>query len=311
MAEQGTPRQRVKAMVRGELPVRPLLLPVVFALGSRLENLALRDFMGNPTKIANALRQIRSVLKVDGLACYWDPLLEIEALTSTDAKSVEQLRQRVDAAGGIAKMGRVRVAVEVLQRLKVMLKDEPALMVRVTGPQTLASQLGAPSEGLEFAAEITASLVQSYLEAGADVVLLAENALPTKDFERWRALVDPVINLIRFFETFPVLWFEQALSPEDLKMIRKNRWDCAISLNGLPQAIADGRGVASLLGLSMQGLDLLRSEDQMDAWAASILADVATVGASFLTSPDPPATCDLRALGKTLSAIRGHLVSAA
>ncbi len=236
MIEQGTPRQSVKALVRGEMLTRPLLLPVVFSLGARLENLPLRDFLGNPTKIANALRQIRSVLKVDGLACYWDPVLELEALTSTNAESIAQLRRGVEAAGGVAKMGRVRVAVEVLQRLKVMLKDEPVLMVRVTGPNTLALQLSASSEssageGLEFAAEITASLVQSYLEAGADMVLLAESALATQDFERWRALVDPVINVIRFFEALPVLWFDQALPPEDLKMIRENRWDCAICLS--------------------------------------------------------------------------------
>ena len=80
MAEQRTPRQMVTALVRGKALARPLLLPVVFSLGSRLENLPPRDFLGNPTKIANALRQIRSTLKIDGLTCYWDPLLEVEAL---------------------------------------------------------------------------------------------------------------------------------------------------------------------------------------------------------------------------------------
>ena len=62
MAESTTPRGVIKALLRGEAPHRPLLMPIIFSLGSRLESLALRDFHSNPTKIANALRQIRSVL---------------------------------------------------------------------------------------------------------------------------------------------------------------------------------------------------------------------------------------------------------
>src|ERR1700733_5972374 len=75
MTEANTPRGMIKALLRGELPPRPLLMPAIFSLGSRLENLPLRDFQRNPTKIANALRQIHSVLKVDGPGCYFDPFL--------------------------------------------------------------------------------------------------------------------------------------------------------------------------------------------------------------------------------------------
>ena len=60
-----TPRAIIKAWLQGEIPSRPLLMPILFSLGARLENLPLRDFQSNPTKIANALRQIRGVLKVD------------------------------------------------------------------------------------------------------------------------------------------------------------------------------------------------------------------------------------------------------
>jgi hypothetical protein len=336
MAEQGTPRQMVKALVRGEALARPLLLPVVFSLGSRLENLPLRDFLGNPTKIANALRQIRSTLKIDGLTCYWDPLLEVEALggnvewksdgsrtliaANAGGINSDGLRQTVEAAGGIAKMGRVRVAVEVLQRLKVMLKDEPALMVRVTGPHTLARQLTAssnsspsssPGDMLEFAADVTASMVRGYLEAGADVVFLAESALPAKsagDFERWRTLLDPVVNVIRFFEALPVLLFEDAISSQDLEVVRGHSWDCAICLDLQAETAREWQGVAPWLGVSMQGLT--RSEGEFDEWATSILGAASAIHVSFLTSPDLPATSDLKSLAKNLSTIRGHLVSA-
>src|SRR5450755_1084089 len=80
MREPSTPRQMVKALLQGATPSCPLLMPVIFSLGARLQNLELQTFMANPTKIVNALRQIRSVLKVDGLTCYFDPFLEAEAL---------------------------------------------------------------------------------------------------------------------------------------------------------------------------------------------------------------------------------------
>jgi hypothetical protein len=335
----------VKALVRGETLARPLLLPVVFSLGSRLENLPLRDFRGNPTKIANALRQIRSTLKIDGLTCYWDPLLEVEALggsvewksdgsgtlvgenpgANAGGMSNDGLRQRVEAAGGISKMGRVRVAVEVLQRLRVMLKDEPALMVGVTGPHTLATELAAaysptpnsshhfsPDDMLEFAVDVTASLVRSYLEAGADVVFLAESTLPTKssgDFERWRAALDPMVNVIRFFEALPVLLFEDAVSTGDLELVRGHSWDCAICLRSAETA-GNWQGVSPCLGVSMQGLGLARSEGELGQWARSILEAVSAIHVSFLTSSDLPAASDLNSLTKNLSTVRGYLVSA-
>ena len=74
------PRQAVKELLQGIAPSRPLLLPIVFSLGARIENLPLRDFLLNPTKISNALRQIRTHLRSDGVTCYFDPFLEAEAL---------------------------------------------------------------------------------------------------------------------------------------------------------------------------------------------------------------------------------------
>jgi Uroporphyrinogen decarboxylase (URO-D) len=324
----------VKALVRGEALACPLLLPVVFSLGSRLENLPLREFVKNPTKIANALRQIRSTLKIDGLTCYWDPLLEVEALrgnvewnsdgtaalSGSTVMDTDSLHRTVEESGGVSKMGRVRVAMEVLQRLKVMLKDEPALMVRVTGPHTLATQLTSssslpadspPGEMLEFAAEVASSLVRGYLEAGADVVFLTESSLPkisTGDFERWKTLLDPMFNVIRFFEALPVLLFDVAISSDDMALVRGHSWDCAICLQGGMEC--DWQGTAPWRGMTIQGLDVVRSEDEIGEWAKATLRAASAIPVSFLTSSDMPARSDLKLLTKTLAAIRGHLVSA-
>src|ERR1700692_2493219 len=83
MAEHSSVRQILKDLVHGGAPSRPLFVPIVFALGSRIENLSLRAFLANPTRISNSLRQTRPHLRSDGVSCYFDPLLEAEALGGT------------------------------------------------------------------------------------------------------------------------------------------------------------------------------------------------------------------------------------
>jgi hypothetical protein len=250
MAEANTPRAMIKALLKGEPPARPLLMPTIFALGSRLEGLSLRDFQRNPTKIANALRQIRRVLKVDGLACYSDPLLEVEALGGTlewqadgsaalarsPFAAVHDLR-KLPSPEQIVDRGRIRVARDVLHRLRVMLHDDPALMVSVSGPLTLAGQLLGNAEGelpidvLQFAAEVTAAVCKNFLESGADIVFLMETSLPhmpAKAWEAWASLLDPIINVVRFYESLPVLLLQDSSSREDIWPALDCNWDCVL-----------------------------------------------------------------------------------
>src|SRR6266849_3697215 len=156
MVEGPTPRQMAKGLLQGISPPRPLFLPIVFSLGARVENLPLRAFLGNPTKISNSLRRIRSHLRPDGVACYFDPNLEAEALGATlcweeDDRQAKvqwsapagkgELPERLLSPEQAAKSGRVSVAVEVIRRLDTLLRDESLLMAGVTGPFTLAARL--------------------------------------------------------------------------------------------------------------------------------------------------------------------------
>jgi hypothetical protein len=246
-------------------------MPIIFSLGARLENLSLRDFQSNPTKIANALRQIRSVLKVDGLTCYFDPLLEAEALGGKrewkpDGQSavtipvfsdVDDLRAKLTRPDSLADRGRIPIACEVLRRLKVILKDEPALMVGVSGPFTLAAQLGGtdspclpPAALVEFAAEVTASVSKTLVEAGADVVLLVESALPEMSSavaqKWWAGLLAPAINVIRFYEALPVVLLNPHIPQESLSAILAPDWECVLCPTVSP---GDSGGMASEPGV--------------------------------------------------------------
>ena len=225
-----TPRAMIRTLLQGGLLPRPLLLPIVFSLGARLENLSPRAFLANATRIASSQRQIRNVLGLDGVTCYFDPYLEAEALGcevtwSTDEMTrvlrppggnAADLRERLRARGEIARQGQIPVACDVLRRLKVMLPGEPALMAGVSGPCALAALLAGSAraaessnhEVVEFAAELVAAVCTSFLESGASVILICEEGASIRDFKQWAELLSPTVNAIRFYEALPVVLFD-------------------------------------------------------------------------------------------------------
>jgi uroporphyrinogen-III decarboxylase len=234
MSDDSTPRRMVKAWLKGEPPSRPLLMPILFSLGARMENLSLKSFQSNPTKIANALRQIRSVMQVDGLVCYFDPMLEIDALGPRPPDG------SWTTPDSLPDKGFIPVACEVLRRAKAMLKDEPALVVPVIGPIGLARRLcradpggstvGFPEEVIQFAAGVTASVARAFAEAGADVIMLAEDfadGLPYGGFEAYSSLQAPVVNIVRFYEALPVLLLGKVAGTA-LDSVKRNIEDCVL-----------------------------------------------------------------------------------
>lgn len=328
----------IQALLRGERQKRTLLMPIIFSLGARLENLPLRDFQSNPTKIANALRQIRSVLKVDGLTCYFDPLLEAEALgcrrewnpegssviTCPPYSDLSDLRRRLNAPDNLADKGGIRVACDVLQRLKVMLQDEPALMVGVTGPFTLAAQLlglneslpsshAPPQDLVEFAVEVTASVSRRFVESGADVVLLVENNLPEISSalaEWWAGLLAPAINVIRFYEALPVLLLNTPqISRESLSAILAADWECVLcpamspgTLEGWAGSPPEGAGMA----VAMPPAFYCTAKTGGDSAPARIREVIPGQILILLTSStDLPAAADPKRLAGVLTALRG------
>jgi hypothetical protein len=259
MPENPTPRQMLKSLLQRIAPPRPLFLPIVFSLGARVESVPLRSFLGNPTKIFNALRRVRAPLRADGLACYFDPWLETEALglpldwesddrpprllrPAAEGKGIlpETLRSPEQAAGG----GRVAVAVEVIRRLNAVLRDEPVLMAGVTGPFTLAARLTGmeneselragdfPAEALEIAAAMITRVASAFVEAGANLIFLQEDVLPLLSEEScddWASRLAPALNIIRFYQALPVLYFSaRAAITESRDRIFHRQWDCIL-----------------------------------------------------------------------------------
>jgi hypothetical protein len=334
MTENSTPRQMLKGLLQGIPQTRPLFLPIVFSLGAKVENLPLREFLGNPTKISNSLRQIRSHLRSDGVACYFDPYLEAEALgavlqwkTGDQPPAIqwphhaekgevpEGLRSPEDAA----KSTRVTVAVEAIRRLKSLLRDEPLLMAGVAGPFTLAARITGLRQGnaarredftdavLELAAATITQIASKFVEAGASVIFIQEDILPVLSAEyreAWASLLAPAINIVRFYEALPVLQIMDSHSfAQNKQVIFQQNWDCVICPALAASAFSAWEMVPSS-GFANLGIALSPEAFQPEASAAETLLELfhafikKSRPAIVTTAGDVPVTTDLKFLAR-------------
>jgi hypothetical protein len=259
MPESVTPRQLLQAFLQGAPPARPLFLPIIFSHGARIEGVPLDVFLTNPTKISNALRQIRGRVRADGVTCYFDSLLEAEALGATVERAGDDgprtLRwPRPSQAGDLpqglrspeeaATSGRVGVAVEVIKRLKAILRDDCLLMAGLSGPYTLAAQLlqlnadgSRPAQdfsapALDLAADTMTAIARALLEAGATAIIIHEETLPILSHDAaadWASRLGTTINIVRFYQALPVLLLPDAGAvAANGDLISQQTWDCVV-----------------------------------------------------------------------------------
>jgi hypothetical protein len=336
-----TPRQVLKGLLQGTPPPRRLFLPMVFSLGAKVENLKLPAFLGNATKITNSLRQIRTHLRSDGVACYFDPFLEAEALGASlhyvneaeppalrwprpaeAGELPENLRSPEDAA----KSARVAVAVEVIQRLKSLMRDEPLLCAGVSGPFTLAAHLldlrpadAPPREhfsdaALELAAATITQIATKFVEAGANVIFIQENIFPVLSAEHcdaWAESLAPAFNIIRFYDALPVLRISDPISfAANKDVVYARNWDC-ILCPALAATATNPAEIAPPPGCANIGIALPASRFQPAAWSSAenfadslhtIMMELRPV--LVTTAGDVPAATDIKLLAKIGEAIR-------
>ena len=326
-----TPRQLVQGLLQGTAPPRPLYLPIVFRHGARVENVPLSAFLTNPTKISNALRQLRGRLRADGVTCYFDPLLETEALggavrweAEDRPPSLHWLRPAV--AGHLpeglrppeeaAKSGRIGVAVEVIRRLKSVLRDDCLLMAGISGPFTLAALLTqlqgddllrAPdiSSALDLAGATISSVAKALLEAGAGVIFIREDVLPAlsaDDASDWASRLATTINIIRFYQALPVLLLpRESATASSREIILQQNWDCVVCpvLDASTPQLPAGFGVALPLEAFEPGESGSASLDDGIRHIAS-----GPRPAVVTTAGDIPATADMERLNKVWENVR-------
>jgi hypothetical protein len=239
------PRQAVRDLAKGQALHQPLTIPLVFALAAKVEGIPLPAFLSNPTKLANSLKHVYDFLRPDGLVCYFDTCFEAEALGcqldwtnypptiisspyGTGKWSAIELES-------LQRKGRIPVALEVTRRIRVMLRDQAALVVGTTGPGALANQLfGAEiiaqiEEGrlraddvLEQCGRVALQVAQWHCEAGADIIFILEEVpgvLPPRYAYALESVLSPLCNVIRFHETLPVLYPRFNAKAQDVEQL--------------------------------------------------------------------------------------------
>jgi len=340
MAETFDPRKAANGLLQGIAPPRALFLPIVFSLGARIENIPLRNFLSNPTKISNALRQIRTHLRSDGVTCYFDPLLEAEALGGAldwDAQGQRaalrwpQPGENFELPCGLrspdeaARSGRIPVAVEVIARLKPLIRGQSLLMAGVTGPFTLAALLThindangkldrAPADAaLDLAGEATAAVARAFVEAGADAIFICERVLPSLTSESaldWNARLATTVNIIRFYEALPVLLLTcEGATAANSDLISRQAWDCVVCAETRSLPPSGFRSLATL-GPSKFGVALPLGAFRPDSPNAESLAPMISPAildsnpAVVTTAGDIPANVDLKRLNKLSEEVR-------
>jgi hypothetical protein len=336
MPANPTPRQILASLLQGAPPSRPLLLPIVFSLGAKIENVSPHDFLGNATKISNSLRQIRTHLRSDGVACYFDPALELEALgasphreadgrlpaiTSAHSAGMGTLPRSLRSPGDAAKSPGVKVAVEVISRLKSSFRDEPLLMAGVTGPFTLAARLAQldrkdalraedlPASALDAAASVITAISSAFVEAGANLIFMQEEILPALSAETcqaWASLLAPTLNIVRFYEALPVLQLSRHDSfVKNAAVIFEHSWECVLCLpleaiaHLAPEKIPVPGAVVLGISLPLASFQPDRASDEHSHETFECaLADLKPV--LLTTAGDVPVTTDLKHLMKIM-----------
>lgn len=319
-----TPSETLKQLLRGTRPPTPLFLPIIFNLGAKIGNIPLPAYLANSTKITNAQRQIRARLRSDAVSCYFDPHLAAEALGATiewpasDEPPTLHWPHTLRTPDQAAKHPRVRVAAEVIERLKSLLRDEPLLQAGISGPLTLAAQLtqqsgresidrdNLPEAAIELAAATITQIASKLVEAGAHVIFVREEILPQltpQTAEAWAATLAPAVNIIRFYQALPVLQItnHQAFAKNSAAIFQQT-WDCILcpTLPAEPNAsfLHALRENNPLLGIAMPTAALPSGESGAENFRQSLHTIINAMHPALITTAQdvPASTTDIKQL---------------
>ncbi len=196
-------------------------MPLFFAVAAKVGGVSPQQFFSNPTKIANGLRQLAGPLQCDALCCYADQTLIAEALGARLGweAGLPQVLAPPDriAPVEIEHQGRVPIMLEVVRRLRAVLRERVALAVALPGLLTTVGYITAPTmapdgpalwDYLALAGGTTLQTTRLACEAGANLILLIETALPAGDTpaqSQWSAQMETLCRLTRFYEALPVV----------------------------------------------------------------------------------------------------------
>ncbi|MEM2560475.1 MAG: uroporphyrinogen decarboxylase family protein [Candidatus Bathyarchaeia archaeon] len=227
-----TPKEILRNYFESGSILRPLLIPLIFSYAAKLQKVDLKSFYTNPTILTNTLYNAWKFFRYDGIINYIDETLELEALGCRVDWCNEQyiiVAKPQDPENltwkNIKERGRIPIAIEVIRRLKVMVKDECIIIGVLRGPFSLLNDLDMKENRKNLLQRIINTeleICQAYCEAGADLILILEKRLPSDEetlYEYMKDLV-PLRNVANFFEARLILSLKEMEMPQALNILQ-------------------------------------------------------------------------------------------
>jgi len=185
-------RKRAQAIAQGRGRNDRVVIPLALEVAARISARPLQAFRNDATQLANGLGELQHALNADGLVCALAARMEIDSAAGAGL-DIER----------IARQGAVGASLEACRRLREVQGDNAALLAGLTGPASLATQFGVD---LATATSAFAALVKEFCAAGADVILLMEDAGVDCSLDAWQDGVKTAANIARFHQASLLAW---------------------------------------------------------------------------------------------------------
>jgi uroporphyrinogen-III decarboxylase len=224
--------QSSKELVRGLFQFRDLsripFMPWVGRFAAQLEQIDVEEMLCDAGALSRALINAQKVFGYDAISTVIDPSLEAEAcggsiewggpgdlpvITGHPLAGAKDLD-----VTGFEKRGRVPVVLEAVRRIHTIKGKEVAVVGMVTGPLTLARQLGGDAflsdctqdsaKTIAVAGSVALKLARLYCEAGADVIAIADEALSQIEPTQYQLVAAPlrsIWNVVHFYSAHSLL----------------------------------------------------------------------------------------------------------
>jgi len=271
----GSKTELLKNFVKkGEVPPKPFVLPMICTVAAKAEGIAPEQFLLSATKLSNTLKRVYQYYRYDGILAYCCNHVESEVLGCNVERQCFPTKVTVhgdtsplDDITPLEEVPYAMLARDVVQRLRITVRDQQVLSVALSGMMKLAKLcFGQTSDAaLESASTALLKLGQFFCQEGANIVFFIEDS-PGPDGaypEEWWRNFRQVAKVLMYHEALPavLLGVENAEAANSLLFRAEDFLPCFIcDDSGSFVQIMDELLAGKAFGIGF-GLDILLSDN--------------------------------------------------
>ena len=158
-----TGRTLFSRFLHGEPMARPVFVPFIRGVLSRVAGLPFQELNSDPTLWTNALQKTTDLFDLDGVVVGFDFSLMAEACGCGLAWQDDRpgsLRPALEVCQTPVEHGRIKHSLEAAKRLFKVCQNKRACLIALTGPVTLAAQVYGQEQGAEPVPDLKQLVVQ-------------------------------------------------------------------------------------------------------------------------------------------------------